>query len=159
MNKRRFFQLFIAAAGALVSGVVAIPAAIVALSPTRRRSDSTEIWQPVGPLDDFRVGLMTKAIVPVPRADWSQSLREKGVFVLRKEGGEIVVFSRNCTDLSCPITWDSGSEWFFCPCHGGIFSKEGEPKAGPPRDPLYRYVTRVREGVLEIDLNSIPPMA
>jgi menaquinol-cytochrome c reductase iron-sulfur subunit len=159
MKKRRFLRLFIAAAGTLISGIVGIPAGIVALSPSRRRDGKAEIWQPVGPIEDFSIGLMTRANVTIPRADWAQSLREKGVFVLRKGGGDIVVFSRNCTDLSCPITWDPGSEWFFCPCHGGIFSKEGEPKAGPPRDPLYRYATRVREGVLEIDLNSIPPMA
>lgn len=159
MKKRRFAQIFLAVGGSLVAGVVGLPAAIVALSPSRRRSEAVENWQPVGKVEDFREGLMTKAVVPVPRADWSQSLREKGVFVIREGEVGITVFSRNCTDLSCPITWDPGSEWFFCPCHGGIFSKDGEAKAGPPRESLYRYSTRVRDGVLEIDLNSIPPMA
>ena len=31
--------------------------------------------------------------------------------------------------------------------------------AGPPKEPLYRYATRIRDNILEIDLNSIPPMA
>lgn len=159
MKKRRFVRLFLVAAGSVVGAVVGIPAGVVALHPSRRRHDRAEVWQEVGPLRDFPVGRMTRAVVPVPRADWSQSLREKGIFVLRKETGDIVVFSRNCTDLGCPITWDPGSEWFFCPCHGGIFSKEGEAKAGPPKEPLYRYATRVRGEVLEINLNSIPPMA
>ena len=30
--------------------------------------------------------------------------------------------------------------------------------AGPPNKPLYRYANRVRDGVLEIDLFSLPPM-
>jgi menaquinol-cytochrome c reductase iron-sulfur subunit len=157
MNKRRFSKLFIAASGLLVSGVAGIPALLAVFSPSlRRRAD--EIWQTVGPLDDFPQGQVTKAAVPVPRDDWARSLREKGVFVLRETADQFVVYSRNCTDLGCPITWDPGSQWFFCPCHGGIFSKDGERQAGPPKLPLYRYQSRIRGGVLEIDLNSVPPM-
>jgi menaquinol-cytochrome c reductase iron-sulfur subunit len=69
-----------------------------------------------------------------------------------------VVFSRNCTDASCPVVFDAGSDCFLCPCHGGVFSKDGTPLHGPPPRPLWRYAARVRAGVLEIDLNSLPPM-
>ena len=110
-------------------------------------------------LDDFPVGAMTRAEVDVPRPDSSRALREKGVYVWRVSGEAIVVFSRNCTDLSCPVTYDPGSECFFCPCHGGIFAKDGERLAGPPNRPLYRYATRIEQGVLEIDLNSVPAIA
>jgi Rieske Fe-S protein len=57
------------------------------------------------------------------------------------------------------VNWDAGSQCFYCPCHGGIFDREGVPMAGPPPEPLYRYTTRVRDGVLEIDARSVPPMA
>lgn len=140
-----------------MAGAVGVPVLLTAISPSLRRDDR-EIWQSLGPLADFPEGEMRKAVVPVPRADWAGSLSEVGVFVLRQAGDRVTVFSRNCTDLSCPVVWDPGSEWFFCPCHGGIFSKEGEPKAGPPRIPLYRYAARIREGTLEVDLNSVPPM-
>jgi menaquinol-cytochrome c reductase iron-sulfur subunit len=97
-------------------------------------------------------------VAPVPRGDWARSLGEKGVFVWRASEEEVVVFSRNCTDLSCPVTWDPGSNWFYCPCHGGIFAQDGTNVAGPPTRPLYRYANRVQNGVLEIDLLSLPPM-
>jgi menaquinol-cytochrome c reductase iron-sulfur subunit len=158
MNKRTFSKFLIAGGGIVVSGVVGIPAFLAALSPSLRR-DNKANWQPVGHIDDFKEGVMTKAVVPVPREDWAQSLRNKGVFVLRGAAEKVIVFSRNCTDLSCPLAWDPGSGWFFCPCHGGIFSEQGEPKAGPPKDPLFRYSYRIRNRILEIDLNSIPPMA
>jgi menaquinol-cytochrome c reductase iron-sulfur subunit len=96
--------------------------------------------------------------VEVPREDWAATLRERGVYVWRRSEQEVVVFARNCTDLSCPVTWDPGSQWFFCPCHGGIFSKDGERMAGPPKRPLYRYTNRIRDGVVEIDLRSLPPI-
>ncbi|TLD71372.1 Rieske (2Fe-2S) protein [Phragmitibacter flavus] len=157
MNKRGFSKLLVVGGGLAVAGTVGVPALLTVLSPSLE-SDGGANWQPVGELDKFPLGEVAKALVPVPQEGWVRSLRQKGLFVLRELENEVVVYSRSCTDLSCPVTWDAGSEWFFCPCHGGVFSKEGEPKAGPPKDPLYRYATRVRSGVVEIDLNSVPPM-
>jgi len=157
MNKRNFSKLFIAGSGLIIGGVVGLPVLLTALSPSLRRR-AGESWQPVGAAEDFPVDGVVKALIPVPRDDWARSLRERAVFVMRESAESFVVFSRNCTDLSCPVTWDPGSEWFFCPCHGGIFAKDGSPRAGPPKVPLYRYATRVRGGVLEVDVNSLPPM-
>jgi menaquinol-cytochrome c reductase iron-sulfur subunit len=105
------------------------------------------------------VGTVSAAEVEVTDAAWGDRLRRKGVYVWREDATAVVVFSRHCTDMGCPVQWDPGSEWFYCPCHGGVFSQEGEPKAGPPKFPLYRYRFRVRDGELEIDLRSIPPAA
>lgn len=141
----------------LVSGILGIPALLAVLSPSLKRRQG-ESWQVVGRITEYPIGEVVKAVVEVPRDDWARSLRERGVFVLREAADRVVVYSRSCTDLSCPVTWDPGSHWFFCPCHGGIFSKDGEPKAGPPKIPLYRYRNRQRAGMLEIDVNSLPPM-
>lgn len=157
MKRRSFFSFLIVGGGFLVAGIAGVPSLITALSPALKRREE-ELWVPVGALDEFPAGDMSKAVFETPRDDWDRSLREKGVFIWRpsEREEEIVVFSRNCTDLSCPVTWDPGSGWFFCPCHGGIFSKDGENRAGPPDRPLYRYANRVRNGMLEIDLRSLP---
>lgn len=140
----------------MIAAIVAIPVAITVFSPVIRRRKE-EIWVPVGNLEEFPEDIVHKAVVEIP---WNSGLlREKGVFVWRRPGGEIVVFSRSCTDLSCPVTYDPGSGWFFCPCHGGIFDEEGINVAGPPPRPLDRFANRVRDDVLEIDLNSIPPVS
>lgn len=159
MKRRSFFNLLVIGGGLVTATLAGIPALITALSPVLQRREK-ELWVPLGALDDFPVGDMSKAVVEVPRDDWDESLREKGVFVWRPtgDGEEVVVFSRNCTDLSCPVTWDPGSGWFFCPCHGGIFAEDGSNKAGPPDRPLLRYSYRVQEGLLEIDLRSLPPV-
>jgi menaquinol-cytochrome c reductase iron-sulfur subunit len=157
MNRRSLLATWLGAGGALLSALVAVPALLSVGSPLWRKR-SGEAWRAVGPLEDFPVGQVTKGIVQVDRGDWANSLEVKAVYVWRKSAAETVVFSRNCTDLSCPVHFDSGSECFFCPCHGGIFAKDGTPMAGPPRVPLYRYQNRLRDGVLEIDLYSLPPM-
>jgi menaquinol-cytochrome c reductase iron-sulfur subunit len=157
MNRRTLMKILVHGGGMITAGIVGIPALLMAISPVLRRRTG-EVWQPVGRLDDFPVDEVREAVVEVPRDDWSRSLRSKGVYVWRPTVGEAVVYSRNCTDLSCPVTWDAGSQWFYCPCHGGMFAKNGDPTAGPPQRPLYRYAYRIRDGVLEIDLNSLPSM-
>jgi menaquinol-cytochrome c reductase iron-sulfur subunit len=159
MDRRKLLTILVHTGGMLVAGIVAIPALLMGISPAiQPRRGPT--WSPLGPLDDFPAGEMTQAAVEVPRDDWAQSLWEKGVYVWRPADDDdgVVVFSRNCTDLSCPVTFDTGSQWFYCPCHGGIFAKDGTPRAGPPKRPLFRYANRVRDGVLEIDLASLPPV-
>lgn len=158
MDRRTWLEAVLKLSGLGIVGVLATSAIANIISPIfeRRRG---EVWKPLGLLDDFPVGEVSKAIVELSDdATGSRSLQEKGVFVWRKSAEEVIVYSRNCTDLSCPVTWDEGSGWFYCPCHGGIFTQQGDPVAGPPSRPLYRYATRERDGVLEIELNSLPPM-
>ena len=159
MERRTLLVGFVRGLGLLTAGVVGLPALMTGLAPVFDRRREGELWQTLGPLEQFPVGDMRRAAYEMPRDDWAEKPRRRGIYVWRKGPDELAVFSRNCTDLSCPVTWDPGSEWFLCPCHGGIFSKEGEPQAGPPSRPLYRYAYRIRNGELEIDLYSIPPMA
>lgn len=158
MQRRMLLKQIIAVAGgAIVSAVAAVPSFIAAISPAISRRPR-DVWQSVGPFDEFPLNEVRKATAFVPRNDPARELRDKGVYVWRHAEDEAIVFSRNCTDLSCPVTYDQGSECFFCPCHGGIFAKNGDRLAGPPNRPLYRYAVRVRGGQLEIDLSSLPPM-
>lgn len=158
MTRRGWLAGIVAAAGASVAAIVGIPSLLFSLTPALERRDAPA-WRPVGRLDDFPLDDVRKAEVEPPAASWMSAFPAVAVYVWRATAAEVVVFSRACTDLGCPVNWDPGSEWFFCPCHGGIFSKDGIPQAGPPPRPLYRYATRVRDGVVEIDLNSVPPRA
>jgi len=156
-DRRKWLSVLIQGGGAALAAVVGIPALLAAISPAWRPRRG-EQWRHAGRLEDFPLGTVKPAIVEVGRDDWARSLESKTVYVFRRSEDDVVVYSRNCTDLSCPLVFDAGSECFFCPCHGGIFGKDGKPMAGPPSKPLYRYVNRVREGELEIDLYSLPPM-
>lgn len=158
MERRKMLSRLVKGAGLVVFGTVAVPSVATLLSPVlnRRRTDA---WRPLGPVEGFPPGATRKALVEVPRNDWARALGVQAVYVWHSEEEGLVVFSRKCTDLGCPIVWDSGSQWFFCPCHGGIFDQRGRPQAGPPQRPLYRYAHRVRDGILEIDLTSAPPAA
>ncbi|MBI3947520.1 MAG: Rieske (2Fe-2S) protein [Armatimonadetes bacterium] len=156
MDRRTLLVRIAQGIGLVVTGIVGIPALLLALSPVRGRRRPA--WVPVAPLGAFPFGEVRQATVPLARDDWAEKPAEKAVYVWRPAPDQTVVFSRHCTDLSCPVIWDPGSERFFCPCHGGIFAKNGDRVAGPPRRPLWRYDNRVRDGILEIDLASLPPV-
>lgn len=159
MERRNLLQWIVRGIGATVFAVVSVPTVIKALTPVLESDGEKEVWRPVGPVSEFSVGSMKKAVVQLPEKPVSSSIDNKAVYVWRRAENTFVVYSRSCTDLGCPVTWEPGSEWFYCPCHGGIFDKEGERRAGPPKRALWRYVNRVRNGVLEIDLRSVPAMA
>jgi menaquinol-cytochrome c reductase iron-sulfur subunit len=145
--------------GLLTAGMLAIPSLTVAFAPIGRHRQRKQRWHPLGPVDEFPVGEMRKVTIPVVHEDRSRALAEKAVYAWRPAANAAEVYSRSCTDLGCPVTWDPGSQCFFCPCHGGIFAKNGQRMAGPPHRPLYRYASRIRRGRIEIDLNSLPPLA
>jgi Rieske Fe-S protein len=155
MTRRSFFGLLVAGASLLVAGVVAVPALLLGLSPALRRRRQ-EIWRPVGRLDDFPVAAVQEGVISREAKSWPRSFRQQAVFVWRRTESDLVVFSRSCTDLGCPLDYDQGSACFFCPCHGGIFAPDGQRLAGPPNGSMFRYAHRVRDGVLEVDVSSIP---
>lgn len=158
MTKRSFLGWVIAAAALVAGGIIAIPALIAGLFPIGQRQPR-ERWRPVGPLDDFSIGKVVLTEVSSDRRRWPRPLRQQAVYVWRPSASDLVVYSRSCTDLGCPVNYDAGSACFFCPCHGGIFDQRGQRLAGPPNRPLDRFTHRVRDGVLEIDLASLPPGA
>jgi cytochrome b6-f complex iron-sulfur subunit len=58
--------------------------------------------------------------------------------LLKTEDG-FAAFSRKCTDLGCLVSWDASREQFVCPCHQGVYDRNGKNIAGPPPRPLDRF--------------------
>ena len=76
---------------------------------------------------------------------------------LRREGDQqFVAFSINCTHLGCPVRWLPDASLFMCPCHGGVYYKDGTVAAGPPPGPLTNIPVRINNGQVEIETSPIP---
>ncbi|MBI5463704.1 MAG: Rieske (2Fe-2S) protein [Ignavibacteriales bacterium] len=60
------------------------------------------------------------------------------ILFLKTDAG-LAAFSRKCTDLGCLVGWDKSKEQFICPCHQGVYDKNGKNIAGPPPRPLDRF--------------------
>ena len=83
---------------------------------------------------------------------WYESEVQKTAWVYRNENDEIVALSPICTHLGCTVDWASNEEYpnqFYCPCHGGRYTKDGvNVKGTPPTAPLPVYEHKVEEGML-----------
>ena len=56
--------------------------------------------------------------------------------VYKREDGEIVVLSAQCTHLHCIVNWNNAEKSWDCPCHGSRFKTDGSVLEGPALKPL-----------------------
>ncbi len=155
IGRRKFFTKL----GIYLSGflglVIAIPVVGALLAPLLKKTPI--VWRSVGSKDDFEVGktvLVTfKDASPLP---WSGPTAQSASWLRRKSEDEFIAFSINCTHLGCPVRWIPDSELFLCPCHGGVYNKDGSYAAGPPPKGLTHYPVRVRKNEVEIMASPLP---
>lgn len=62
---------------------------------------------------------------------------EQKVWLVRSETGLFSLISI-CTHLGCTPNWFESEQLFKCPCHGSVFTREGDVISGPAPEPLYR---------------------
>ena len=71
---------------------------------------------------------------------WYNSEETGTAWVYKDDKGEIVALSPVCKHLGCVVNWEGDktkSEHFYCPCHGGLYTKDGTNVPGtPPIAPL-----------------------
>jgi len=60
-----------------------------------------------------------------------------------RTGSRVVARSLLCSHFGCRVQWQPEAGRYACPCHGGIFDREGRPVAGPPTRPLRVLPTEV----------------
>lgn len=59
---------------------------------------------------------------------------------------------RNCTHMGCIPSFSKADNQFHCPCHGSIFTLDGDVVRGPAPSPLYRASLVVNaRGAVEIN--------
>lgn len=71
-----------------------------------------------------------------------------------KDGDKLVGLSPVCKHLGCTVTWagdDNNPDMFFCPCHNGLYTKDGNNVPGtPPRGPLDEFEVGEKDGYITI---------
>lgn len=134
---------------------VAVPVVGFILGPLIKRSPQD--WRNVGKLDDFTVGTTVKVDFrdPSPLA-WAGVTAESAAWLRRTGEDTFIAFAMNCSHLGCPVRWLQSADLFMCPCHGGVYYKDGSVAAGPPPRPLSRYPVRVHGGLVQIRTIPVP---
>jgi menaquinol-cytochrome c reductase iron-sulfur subunit len=159
VTRRRFVTGGALAAGGLATAAIGLPALGFALGPIFEKTTHNP-WQDVGPETDF------SAITYVPRViTLVPDVGEAGkttIYVRTTTAADIspsdkgkaplpyVAISTRCAHLGCPVRFVQAAQRFICPCHGGVYDRQGKVVGGPPVRPLDRFYTRVVAGRVQI---------
>ena len=170
--RSRFLEGATLGLGAVIGGIVTVPALGFAVAPAFLDQKGHEV--DLGPLDSFPEG---KFMVATFMLDPEAGEVSRRTAYVRNNGfadgkPSFTILSNRCAHLGCPVQpngpvfdkdakeerRDDGSEvkliptlpagGFGCPCHGGSYDTEGNRVAGPPVRALDRYEYSIRNGRL-----------
>jgi len=155
LQRRRFLSRISIALSGVAGAIVGVPVVGFLVAPLVRRVPRA--WRAVGRVTEFTVG-ETVAVTfedasPLP---WSGVTARTAAWLRRDDDAGFTAFAVNCTHLGCPVRWIQSAELFLCPCHGGVFNRNGTVAGGPPPKPLTRYPVRVHNGQVEIQTSPTP---
>lgn len=146
--RRSFLTTLMAAIGAVLAPLMAIPLLRFATYPVFAPAGSAD-WYSLGSVDAFGGTAPIRADVTVRKRDgWRVTEAKQSVWVTRDGKGELRVLSAVCTHLGCIVPWSEAKQSFVCPCHNGVFAKDGERVSGPPPRGLDPLETKVESGNL-----------
>ena len=149
MTRRKFMKAAIAAIGSLIGGAVGLPAIAYVVGPALKKT--ADEWVRLGAISKVELGTPTLFKTVIERqTGWITDQQEISAYVLTGDGQTYAAMSNVCTHLGCRVRWIPEQEKFFCPCHNGVFDKDGSVVSGPPPRPLDQFETKVESGVLFI---------
>jgi len=150
VTRRSFLTYLIASAAAFIAATLGTSTAIFAASPLINQRRGARVS--LGSVSGFQVGKPRVVEFSLSRRDgWVVEDAVKSVWVVRTSENAFITYSPRCTHLGCAVSWVPDQQAFKCPCHGGVFSIEGEVLSGPPPRPLDRLDNQIENGKLVVD--------
>ncbi len=150
VDRRNFLKGAIASVMAVIGVGFGIPAIPYVVGPAIKKSDD-QTWIPLGSTAKIEIGQPTLFKFKIKiQTGWIVDEQEISAYIITNDGREFVAMSNVCTHLGCRVRWIAEQEKYFCPCHNGVFDKEGNVEAGPPPHPLNRYELKVENDQLFI---------
>jgi Rieske Fe-S protein len=144
-TRRSFYSAAIAGLGAIMTAVLAVPAAAYLFIKPRSQRQSDFV--PAADLSQLTIGKPEEVVFHRTRVDGWRVLNEKSTaWVVRQDEQNVVAFTPQCTHLACAYHWEEKEREFFCPCHNSVFAIDGKVVSGPAPRPLDRYVTKIDQG-------------
>jgi menaquinol-cytochrome c reductase iron-sulfur subunit len=155
ISRRSFLALVSLGLGGLAAAIVSIPVVGALIAPLLE--EPPETWRSVGKVDQFTIGdtVEVSFLDPSP-LPWAGVSAKTAAWLRRESQDQFVAFSVDCTHLGCPVRWVPDGNLFMCPCHGGVYYKNGDVAAGPPPRALVKYPVRVTAGEVEIRTSPLP---
>jgi Rieske Fe-S protein len=134
--------------GAIGAGL----AGLVGAAATPRPADKTRKWRKAATIFDLPPDTPFAAVLADRHADGWYETRKETVVYVDKDGDGYRALSATCTHLGCRVAWNAQTKHFHCPCHGGIYDRDGKVISGPPPAGLTRVNVRLNQQTSEIEV-------
>ena len=154
ITRQKFFVKLSLALAGLSAAVASIPVISALVAPLIQQPKQT--WRTVGKLGDFKDG--TTTLVTFQNADpkpYAGVTAQSAAWLRRNDENNFIAFAANCTHLGCPVRWEADAQLFMCPCHGGVYYKDGTVAGGPPPKPLTKYKVRILKDEVQIKTSPL----
>jgi menaquinol-cytochrome c reductase iron-sulfur subunit len=145
-------SLGLAALSALAAAVPVVSALVAPLLEKKPRQ-----WRTVGAAAEFPIG-STKLVsfTDAGSEPYAGVTTKTAAWLRRNDDKSFIAFAANCTHLGCPVRWEEQAQLFMCPCHGGVYYKDGTVAAGPPPKSLTRYEVRIYKDMVQVQTAPLP---
>jgi cytochrome b6-f complex iron-sulfur subunit len=131
LSRRDFLKLGIGALSALALLEVG-GASLLFMQPRSLEGEFGGVVN-AGPVDSFPNG----SIIEFPNGRF---------FLIRSQDGGFLAVYHRCTHLGCSVTWEAGSNRFFCPCHASSFDANGDVMNPPAPRALDTFDVSITDG-------------
>ena len=148
MERRKFLARLVQLFSTLIAAAFAAP--VFSFIRATFQSGSNRTSFPIGNINRLQEEVTKISFTRRLRDGWMVRTIEEYVWVRKKPDGSVCVFEPHCTHLGCAYNWDSKSQQFLCPCHGGKFDKDGNRTDGPPPRDLDRFEVNLHDDEIRI---------
>ena len=110
-------------------------------------------WHRIGPAEDLNAETFQKTILYVERRHaWVRERTPVVTYIKDLYPEDPLALLPTCTHLGCSVRWDSETDHFRCPCHGGVYNEQGKVVEGPPPRPLTRLEVKIEDDICFVRL-------
>ena len=153
VTRRQFMNYSLMGVGSFMAAGMILPMGRFALDPLFQESSAGDMITTSVSVDDITEEPVSVDFTFEQQDGWYVSEVTDFAWVYR-DGDQIVALSPVCKHLGCTVSWASDAanpDRFFCPCHNGLYTKDGNNVPGtPPRGPLDQYEVGEKDGFVTI---------
>ena len=156
-TRRSFLGVLLGLGSTGVGLLLSAPVVRFIFYPITAKTRDSE-WAEVGPLSEFANmnSPMRRDLEFVQRDGWRKIVNTQVIYIDRVNGN-LTALSSICPHLGCTASWKDSEGKFMCPCHGGVFARNGSYISGPPPRGMDALETKVVDGKLMVRYQYFRP--
>jgi menaquinol-cytochrome c reductase iron-sulfur subunit len=150
VSRRQFLNYCLTGVGGFLAAGMLAPMIKFAVDPALKKGEAAGNMVPVANEADITAEPQNIPFTAKTKDAWLGEQETGYTAWVYKEGGQIIAISPICKHLGCTVGWKNDPQKqnrFFCPCHNGLYEKNGLNVPGtPPMKPLDTYQVEVKDG-------------